>query len=63
MQMDSMGEKIYIPAAFVLSLTADAAALRAFSRMPPGQQNAVIAGACRLKTQEEMDKLLHELVQ
>lgn len=63
MQMDSTGEKIYMPAAFVLSLTADSDALRAFSQMSPRQQDAVIAGARRLKTQEEMENLLHELVQ
>ena len=61
--MDFIGGKIYIPAAFVMSLEADPAALHAFSRMPPMQQKAVLASARRLKSQDEWMNLLQDIIQ
>ncbi len=62
MPKDFPGGKKYMSTAFAVSLTADSAALRAFSRMSPMQQDAVISRARRLKTQEEMNELLQGLV-
>lgn len=62
MQIYSSGEKSYMPIAFAASLTTDPAAVTAFFRMTPAQQDDMIACARRLKTQEEMDNLLHGMV-
>ena len=51
MPKDFAGGKNYMSAAFAVSLTEDSAALRAFSRMSPMQQDAVISKARRLRTQ------------
>lgn len=61
MQKNVTGGKNYMSATFAVSLTADSAALRAFSRMSPIQQDAVVSRARWLKTQEEMNELLHGL--
>ena len=59
MPKDFAGGKNYMSAAFAVSLTEDSGA---FSRMSPMQQDAVISKARRLRTQEEMNELLHGLV-